>query len=56
MDGTTNLLKRLRKDCSAVTALEYGLIAALIAAAMMVAVTQVGTNVAAMFTNVAGSI
>jgi pilus assembly protein Flp/PilA len=41
---------------SAVTAIEYGLIAALIAVAIIGAVSLVGTNVGAVFTNVSTSL
>jgi pilus assembly protein Flp/PilA len=37
-----------------VTAIEYGLIAALIAVAIIAAVTLVGTNLATIFTSIAG--
>ena len=37
-----------------VTAIEYGLIAALIAVVIITAVTLVGTNLSTLFTNVAG--
>jgi pilus assembly protein Flp/PilA len=39
-----------------VTAIEYGLIAALIAVAIIVAVTLVGTNLGLLFTSVAGHV
>jgi pilus assembly protein Flp/PilA len=39
-----------------VTAIEYGLIAALIATVAVVAMTTVGTNLTATFTSVAGSL
>ncbi len=39
---------------SGVTAIEYGLIAALVAVAIITAVTLVGTNMSTLFTNVAG--
>ncbi|PNG27174.1 Flp family type IVb pilin [Methylocella silvestris] len=39
-----------------VTAIEYGLIASLIAIAIIVAVTLVGTNLAGLFTYVAGKV
>jgi pilus assembly protein Flp/PilA len=39
-----------------VTAIEYGLIAALIAVAIITAVTLIGTNLTTMFTNVAGKL
>ncbi len=44
---------KLKVDERAVTALEYGLIAALIATAIITGVTAVGTNVNSVFTNVA---
>jgi pilus assembly protein Flp/PilA len=39
-----------------VTAIEYGLIAALVAVAIVTAVTLVGTNLTAVFNNVAGKL
>ena len=42
------------KSNRGVTAIEYGLIAALIAVAIIVAVTLVGTNLTATFSMVAG--
>jgi len=47
---------RLRTDRRAVTALEYGLIAALIAGVLITAVTTLGKNIAAEFTSIAGHI
>jgi pilus assembly protein Flp/PilA len=44
------------KSESGVTAIEYGLIAALIAVAIITAVTLVGTNLTAVFNNVAGKV
>jgi pilus assembly protein Flp/PilA len=44
----------LVRDDEAVTAIEYGLIAALIAVAIIVSVTLVGTQLAAIFNYVAG--
>ena len=41
---------------SGVTAIEYGLLASLIALAIIVAVTLVGTNLAALFTTIAGKL
>jgi pilus assembly protein Flp/PilA len=41
---------------SGVTAIEYGLIAALIAVAIITAVTLVGTNLTAVFNNVASKV
>lgn len=48
--------KNLRDDTRGVTMLEYGLIAALIAAVCVGAVTTLGTNVNTQITTVAGSI
>jgi pilus assembly protein Flp/PilA len=44
------------KSESGVTAIEYGLIAALIAVAIITAVTLVGTNLGLVFTNVASKV
>ena len=44
------------KDNSGVTAIEYGLIAALIAVVIITAVTAVGSNVSSTFNTVAGSL
>ncbi len=46
----------LKVDKRAVTALEYGLIAALIAVVIIGAVSTVGTNLKATFTTIAGKI
>lgn len=43
-------------DEQGVTAIEYGLIAALIALAIIAGVTTVGTNLSALFTTVAGNL
>jgi pilus assembly protein Flp/PilA len=51
-----NLLHRFIDDQSGVTAIEYGLIAALIAVAIIVAVTTVGTNLSGVFQSIAGSL
>ncbi len=42
------------KEEEGVTAIEYGLIAALIAVAIIVAATSVGTSLDSLFTDVAG--
>jgi pilus assembly protein Flp/PilA len=47
---------RLKTDRRAVTALEYGLIAALIAGVLITSVTLLGTDIAAKFTAIAGKI
>jgi pilus assembly protein Flp/PilA len=44
------------KSESGVTAIEYGLIAALIAVAIITAVTLVGTNLTATFNNIASKV
>ena len=46
----TFLMSRLNNDRRGVTALEYGLIASLVAIAIVAAVTTFGTNLAAEFT------
>jgi pilus assembly protein Flp/PilA len=48
-----NLVKRFAKDESGATAIEYGLIAAGIALAIITAVQLVGTNLTATFNSVA---
>lgn len=49
-------LMQLRTDRRAVTALEYGLIAALIAGVIVLGVTAVGTGLSTEFTNIATKI
>lgn len=49
-------LKRFTRDEEGVTAIEYGLIAALIAVVIIGAVTLVGTNLSTLFTTIAGSL
>jgi pilus assembly protein Flp/PilA len=51
-----NLFSRFVRDESGATAIEYGLIAALIAVVIITAVTTVGTNLSSTFTTVAGKI
>lgn len=46
----------LRLDKRGVTAMEYGLIAALIAVVIIGAITSIGTKLTATFTTIAGSI
>ena len=43
-------------DTKAVTALEYGLIAAVVAAVMVVGAATLGTNLSTLFTTVAGTV
>ncbi len=48
-------LSRLRRDEKGVTALEYGLIAALIAVVIIGAVTTLGTNLSTTFNGIANN-
>jgi len=48
-----NILRRLRKNESGATAIEYGLIAALIAVAAITAMTTLGDNLTDIFTTAA---
>jgi pilus assembly protein Flp/PilA len=52
----TNLFSRFIRDESGATAIEYGLIAALIAVVVIGAVTAVGTGLSSTFNTVAGKI
>ena len=52
----SKIVKSFLKDESGATAIEYGLIAALIAVAIITAVTAVGTNLKAQFNNISGAI
>ncbi len=47
-----DLLGRFRRDESGATAIEYGLIAALIAVVVIVALRTIGTNLGRTFTSV----
>ncbi len=51
-----DFLMRLGSDDAGATAIEYGLIAALIAVAIIGAATTVGGNLATLFGNVASSL
>ncbi|WP_262269888.1 Flp family type IVb pilin [Microvirga yunnanensis] len=48
----TKLLARFRKDQSGATAIEYGLIAGLIAVAIVTAAGNVGTNLSGTFNTI----
>ncbi len=48
-----NILKKIRKDESGATAIEYGLIAALVSVAAIGALTALGTSLDNMFNTVA---
>jgi len=52
----TKLFGKFLRDESGATAIEYGLIAALIAVVVIGAVTAVGTNLSATFTSVSGGL
>ena len=56
MNTLTSLMLRLKYDRRGVTALEYGLIASLIAVVIIAAVTAVGTGASATFTTVGNSL
>jgi pilus assembly protein Flp/PilA len=49
-----NLISRFVRDESGATAIEYGLIAALIAVVIITAVTAVGTKLSATFNAISG--
>ena len=51
-----SLLRNLAKDESGVTAIEYALIAALIAVAAIAAFTLVGTNLSTTFSTIAAKL
>jgi len=50
------LFQRFAKDESGVTAVEYGLIASLIAVVIITAVTSVGTKLSTTFTTIAAKV
>jgi len=52
----SKFVTRFVKDESGATAIEYGLIAALIAVVIITAVTTVGTNLSSKFNNVANAV
>lgn len=49
----TSFIAKLHSDDKGATAIEYGLIAALISVVIITAVTLVGTDLSAMFNNIA---
>jgi pilus assembly protein Flp/PilA len=51
-----NFIKNLIKEEDGVTAIEYALIASLIAGVIITAVSLLGGNISTMFTNLAGKI
>ncbi len=50
------LLRKLRKDEAGATAIEYGLIAALISVAAIIAMQALGTSLSNMFSAVSGKL
>lgn len=56
MDKLLQHIKSFWIDEEGVTAIEYGLIAALIAVVIIVSVTAVGQNLAAVFNKIAGNL
>lgn len=54
--STKSLLARFASDKRAVTAMEYGLIAALIAVVIITALTTIGTKLSTMFGTIGASI
>jgi len=55
-DGKLRVLKQLRRDESGATAIEYGLLAALIAIAMLAAIGRAGFTLAGLFETIAAAI
>jgi pilus assembly protein Flp/PilA len=51
-----HILKRFIQDTSGATAIEYGLIAALIAVVIITGVTAVGTKLSTLFVTLSGKI
>lgn len=56
MKNLINHMKRFAKDDEGVTAIEYGLIASLIAVVIIASVQLVGTNLDAIFDYIAGKL
>lgn len=56
MKALTQGLQRFYREEEGVTAIEYGLIAALIAVVIIVAVTAVGQNLQVIFNTIAGAL
>ncbi|TQI75041.1 pilus assembly protein Flp/PilA [Bosea sp. AK1] len=52
----TNLFARFVKDESGATAIEYGLIAALIAVGIIIAATNLGTELSSIFQRIANKL
>lgn len=56
MKGLSTLLQQFLRDDEGVTAIEYGLIAALIAVVIIASVQLVGTNLSTVFSNIAAAL
>lgn len=56
MKGPSALLQQFIHDDEGVTAIEYGLIAALIAVVIIASVQLVGTNLSTVFSNIAAAL
>jgi pilus assembly protein Flp/PilA len=56
IDNIRTILSRISGDDTGVTAVEYGLFAALIAAVIVGVVTTIGTDLSGMFTTLASSL
>lgn len=56
MYAVVSFLRKLSRDRKAVTALEYGLIASMIAVAIISSVGHLGTNIAATFNTIASKL
>ena len=54
--GSNMILQKFFKDEAGATAIEYGLIAALIAVVIITAVTAVGTSLSTTFNTISGSV
>ncbi|BDC46183.1 Flp family type IVb pilin [Paraburkholderia terrae] len=52
MQKTLDLIRAFAREEDGVTAIEYGLLAALIAVAIILGATAVGTNLGTLFTNI----
>ena len=52
----TKFISKFVSDESGATAIEYGLIAALIAVAIIAAAQQLGTDISALFTGISGKL
>ena len=56
LETEMNLISRFVRDEKGATAIEYGLIAALIAVVIITGVTAVGTKLSTTFTNLSGNL